>query len=535
MINSKLNQFLSCAISEEKYILKATIENPMCLKPKTLFCQHTFCELCINKLHDTSTQKRSIKCPNCRRRTPIPNGVTTLQDNLLIIGLLDICEDNVETVFCLTHKSKSIDLYCETCKQSCCSICFVSQHQGHEVSDFHEAMEREKQILETASIILEKEMNFLIARHYRTSYFYQKKCLKTIKSIHEESNALVNLIREKEKNVITEIELQMAQLVTSKISQESKLVEIKENAAQVKKIHVSNTIQIVHDRMAKLTKALEQEHELDHQQLDLDIEICSQDVRNKIDGLFQLNADLILSSSFISSASSIPEESLDFSTVEAAVSILQNKDKTKSPQLVVILFSSMITRLFGLSVPERKDNKDRFAGFPGTIQSLLDVLVLHIDSADVLEQGFEVINHFTFNDEISTRILGNTGGACDVIVACLRSQGAFHDNVANSGLTAISNLSVYDDDIRTKLGAAGACQLVCDLFDTYLSQPTINQQVIQISCWALLHLICDNHVGNIALMRGLHMKEKLRAAVINNPTLQDKTTQEKARSALLLL
>lgn len=71
LIKNELRDGLECSVCANLF-----------KNPKQLFCGHTFCLDCIEKLKNESSQ--NITCPNCREITCVPeNGLST---NYVILG-----------------------------------------------------------------------------------------------------------------------------------------------------------------------------------------------------------------------------------------------------------------------------------------------------------------------------------------------------------------------------------------------------------------------------------------------------------------
>ncbi|XP_025030289.1 plasminogen activator inhibitor 1 isoform X1 [Python bivittatus] len=71
------SSFLTCTICLEPYC-----------QPKILPCLHTYCQDCLKKLLEGS--KQELRCPECRKRVPLPAGVEGLKTNFFINSLLDL-------------------------------------------------------------------------------------------------------------------------------------------------------------------------------------------------------------------------------------------------------------------------------------------------------------------------------------------------------------------------------------------------------------------------------------------------------------
>ncbi|XP_078345274.1 tripartite motif-containing protein 2-like [Oculina patagonica] len=121
------------ASSVEKELAKH-LECGICLErfeePKMLTCQHSYCKKCLGRLVTTD----EITCPECKRKTEVPNGdVKSLPSNFLINNLLSIRGNNQShaSPSCEKHDGEIFKLFCQTCQQLICRDCTIIDHRNH--------------------------------------------------------------------------------------------------------------------------------------------------------------------------------------------------------------------------------------------------------------------------------------------------------------------------------------------------------------------------------------------------------------------
>ena len=107
---------MTSGIMEELLLCSLCTNN--CQNPKTLPCQHTFCQQCLDLLPLKSDHKGSLLvCPSCEKLAEIPNN---LIENLPTSRLL----------VCLVH-SKLLQSYCLSCEILICEECSQQTHKQH--------------------------------------------------------------------------------------------------------------------------------------------------------------------------------------------------------------------------------------------------------------------------------------------------------------------------------------------------------------------------------------------------------------------
>jgi len=97
---TKINEeFLTCQICFENYT-----------RPKSLNCQHTFCEKCLEEYLPANSA--SITCPTCRCVHPLTSDrVHGLKDNFFISSMADM----LKTVKEIRNDDVTTSMHCETC------------------------------------------------------------------------------------------------------------------------------------------------------------------------------------------------------------------------------------------------------------------------------------------------------------------------------------------------------------------------------------------------------------------------------------
>ncbi|XP_060065987.1 uncharacterized protein LOC132546290 [Ylistrum balloti] len=95
-------------------------------RPKLLSCRHTFCSICIKKIHSSSKNPRKIPCPVCRQVTELP--VESDVDSLLSNFFVQACDmyvcDSCDAM------SKVGLMECSSCSFSLCKPCFENHEMG---------------------------------------------------------------------------------------------------------------------------------------------------------------------------------------------------------------------------------------------------------------------------------------------------------------------------------------------------------------------------------------------------------------------
>ena len=128
----KLQEQVTCSVCLEVY-----------KHPKNLSCQHAFCTQCIDQLPvDIVEGEHKIKCPSCRKTTPLPKDGSTasLPPAFHINAMIELYETSkaappglepvVKYTQCLKHH-RDMEMFCEECQQVVCAVCAVRDHNNH--------------------------------------------------------------------------------------------------------------------------------------------------------------------------------------------------------------------------------------------------------------------------------------------------------------------------------------------------------------------------------------------------------------------
>lgn len=152
------NICVKMAESRPLALLEEQVNCAVCLdiydNPKTLSCQHYFCEKCIVCL----VNQNKIVCPTCRKTTE--GVVADLPTAFLINNMIELynASKKSSTQNCLQHK-RSLDLYCSSCKQLVCAKCAVKQHKGHEIDMLIDCLEEHKKEIEVHLLIIKQRQS----------------------------------------------------------------------------------------------------------------------------------------------------------------------------------------------------------------------------------------------------------------------------------------------------------------------------------------------------------------------------------------
>lgn len=161
----KLEEQITCSVCLDEYT-----------DPRVLLCLHVYCKSCLESLLLRSSQASSLTCPNCRKVTPIPNGVAGLEKAFYINRLFDIRNSLTKSldlqarslsnpevitatkslpeqasddskVMCPEHRRNELKLFCETCGKVICFECTIRVHNGHAYHLLEDIAEREKALV----------------------------------------------------------------------------------------------------------------------------------------------------------------------------------------------------------------------------------------------------------------------------------------------------------------------------------------------------------------------------------------------------
>ena len=123
--------------------LEEQLKCPVCLdtytNPKILPCHHSFCQECLEGLHQERARGNTyyLSCPTCRQHIEVPReGVGAFPVAFHLNNLKEITQslkDKVsdpQQVTCKDH-NKPLDGFCETCETVICHYCTFRTHKDH--------------------------------------------------------------------------------------------------------------------------------------------------------------------------------------------------------------------------------------------------------------------------------------------------------------------------------------------------------------------------------------------------------------------
>ncbi|XP_078683264.1 uncharacterized protein LOC144917280 [Branchiostoma floridae x Branchiostoma belcheri] len=139
---ASVENFLSCSICFGRFD-----------RPKSLPCQHTFCERC---LESQVRPRQPFRCPNCQRPVQLPpEGVAGLPDNDLVENLYQQIDSSASLSVtairaskaektCFYHPLEDLKLFCQQCHVPVCTECLDETHTGHSAITIKRASEQKK-------------------------------------------------------------------------------------------------------------------------------------------------------------------------------------------------------------------------------------------------------------------------------------------------------------------------------------------------------------------------------------------------------
>ena len=159
-----------------------TTNCPVCLEsfdtedivPRILPCFHSVCVRCLERL---MRKKKSVACPQCRKRHKAGANVQSFPENKYIVRNLEEKKEAYSFDVCDKHE-KALNLYCknEECKTEMCNLCIAESHNKHERVDLEKEETGKIDALTTDLKRCQKEL--LTAK--RDSAFMSENVIKRI-------------------------------------------------------------------------------------------------------------------------------------------------------------------------------------------------------------------------------------------------------------------------------------------------------------------------------------------------------------------
>ncbi len=243
---NKIGEQLNCPICRENLST-----------PKTLFCLHTFCQQCLERL--PIDPKRNLSCPTCQSPCELPvlgvgglptaffvENLTEVHDllkrvvssNPVLCNSCGVCNatsyckqcniftckicteslhskmepnhghimvdvdeiaDAVSGVFdrdvihCSSH-DQPLELYCDTCQQLVCCQCCMSVHKRHEHSYIADVFAKHCQVLESMLLLVEQQIPLLTKSMANLSQRKQDIKQNSVRVKKEINSAITNMI-----------------------------------------------------------------------------------------------------------------------------------------------------------------------------------------------------------------------------------------------------------------------------------------------------------------------------------------------------
>ncbi len=167
--------------------------------PKDLDCPHVVCQMCLKDM--VKGMKRIITCPECRRKTRVPQGgIRSLKTDLRLRSLAKKHQDH-QTVkqktgakVCPRH-GEELRLICMTCKVLICPFCLIDEHRRgstHVVKGLGEV--RQEQKSEMVHILQDAESE-------------REKCTKRAAELLEVEKQIESLLKIEEEKIDKRVEV----------------------------------------------------------------------------------------------------------------------------------------------------------------------------------------------------------------------------------------------------------------------------------------------------------------------------------------
>ena len=183
---------------------------PICLGlftvPKTLPCQHIYCEGCL--VHLARSNRGCIRCPECRKDHPGKAG--DYPTNFKISGLcdylrrLDIVGEAADTSTCKKHMNSELNKICCTCTEPVCEKCVLTTHRGHrclETAEFLNQRQRQLQDIINSVKGRYQDLKHAKERAARIHMDMSNNYARTLRELHERAQAIKDAVEQSERNL----------------------------------------------------------------------------------------------------------------------------------------------------------------------------------------------------------------------------------------------------------------------------------------------------------------------------------------------
>jgi len=186
---------MKCKLCQENFDIKYKI-------PRNLLCGHCFCEQCLKQL----SVNEEVECPKCQK---------TSQGKLPICyAIFDIIytEEYSGKVYCQIHPVEKLQFFCNEEKQVICSICLLTNHNGHKTNSIRDILIPQE---------LKKEYEIL-----NNEFLNKKIILENMHSEVEKYEDFLNKMLENQKQKLEEIGNNLINKKNERVEEYNKLFEI---------------------------------------------------------------------------------------------------------------------------------------------------------------------------------------------------------------------------------------------------------------------------------------------------------------------
>ena len=200
--------------AQQAYVMQKEFEDqltcPICLGlfivPKTLPCQHVYCEKCLEDL--AKSNRGCIRCPECR--IAHPGKASDYPTNFKIAGLcdylrrLDIAEGAANASMCKKHRDGKLVKICCSCTEPVCDKCVLTTHRGHHCVEVAEFLhQRQKQLQDMISSVRGRYQDLKHAkeRAARIREDLHSNYARTVRELHERAQGIKDAVEQSERTL----------------------------------------------------------------------------------------------------------------------------------------------------------------------------------------------------------------------------------------------------------------------------------------------------------------------------------------------